>query len=76
MDRYRATNVLSSPILTLLFLCQNYHLIRHLYPGVPFYRYMRIWRAQKDALLKLGARDVSLLPRIPRLHRALRAAGL
>ena len=30
-DRYRATHILDIPWLTPLFLCQNYHLVHHLY---------------------------------------------
>ena len=60
-DRYKATLVRPSPLLTPLFLYQNYHLIHHLYPGVPFYRYGEIWRAQKDFLIAQGTEVRSLL---------------
>jgi len=54
-DRYRATHILADRWLTPLFLYQNYHLIHHLYPGVPFYRYARVWRAEERALIAKGA---------------------
>jgi ring-1,2-phenylacetyl-CoA epoxidase subunit PaaE len=36
-----------SPIL----LYQNYHLVHHLHPLVPFYRYIRVWRRNEEAYL-------------------------
>ncbi|MEM1152512.1 MAG: fatty acid desaturase [Pseudomonadota bacterium] len=35
-------------ILSPFFQYQNYHLVHHLYPGVPFYRYVKVWNARKD----------------------------
>lgn len=57
-DRYRATHVISLPLLTPLWLWQNYHLIHHLYPAVPCYRYASVWREERDALRAKGARDL------------------
>ena len=34
-------------LLTPVLLCQNYHLVHHLYPTVPFYRYLKVWNAKK-----------------------------
>lgn len=34
-------------LLTPLLLYQNYHLVHHLYPRVPFYRYLRLWRTRE-----------------------------
>ena len=55
-DRFAATRILIAPGLTGLFLFQNYHLIHHLYPGVPFYRYRKVFEARRDKLLAQGAR--------------------
>ena len=57
-DRFRATHVISLPVLTPLWLWQNYHLIHHLYPAVPCYRYAQVWEDEKTALLAKGARDL------------------
>ena len=34
-------------LLTPVLLYQNYHLVHHLYPTVPFYRYLKVWKARK-----------------------------
>lgn len=34
-------------LLTPLLLYQNYHLVHHIYPTVPFYRLLKIWKAKK-----------------------------
>jgi fatty acid desaturase len=40
--------------LTLPLLYQNYHIIHHLAPYVPFYFYSRLWYAYKDELTEKG----------------------
>lgn len=57
-DRYRATIVRESPWLTAILQFQNYHLVHHLYPGVPFYRYGKVWWAKRKELLDKGAKVV------------------
>lgn len=51
-----------SPIL----LYQNYHLVHHLHPVVPFYRYIAVWRRNEEkylegepALSTVGGRDIT-----------------
>lgn len=53
-NRYRATRnrVGSEWILTPLLLSQNYHLVHHLHPSVPFYRYVAAWRRNEAAYLE------------------------
>ena len=43
-DRYAATRAFPGPIKYVLSLGQSLHLVHHLYPGVPFYRYGRVLR--------------------------------
>lgn len=59
-DRYRASNVVSGRLVTAGLLCQNYHLVHHLYPSLPFYRYPRVWQAEKARLVARGARVLTL----------------
>jgi len=40
--------------LSPLLLYQNYHLVHHLHPLVPFYRYLRVWRRNENAYLDGG----------------------
>jgi len=55
---YLATNIRPtlSALMTPFLLEQNYHLIHHLYPRVPFYRYHKLWREIKPQLRQAGAR--------------------
>ena len=46
---------LSGKIFSWLYLYQNYHLIHHLYPRVPFYRYAHIYDVGEQSLRKEGA---------------------
>ena len=48
-DPYRATSnrVGLGWLLTPLLIYQNYHLVHHLYPAVPFYRNLKVWNARK-----------------------------
>jgi ferredoxin-NADP reductase/fatty acid desaturase len=55
-DPYRATVVYEQRWLTPLLLAQNYHLVHHLFPGVPFYRYGLVYRTLRQELLARGAR--------------------
>jgi fatty acid desaturase len=59
---YRATSVRLGAewLLTPLFIYHNYHLIHHLWPRVPFYRYGAVWRAKREMLASHQARVVSL----------------
>ncbi|WND03007.1 fatty acid desaturase [Temperatibacter marinus] len=49
-NRYQCTSnrVGLEWLLTPLFISQNYHLVHHIYPSVPFYRYLKIWNARLD----------------------------
>ena len=43
-DRYLATSASEGLLRYALTLGQSLHLVHHLYPGVPFYRYGVVWR--------------------------------
>ena len=45
VDRFAATHVFEGPLKYVLSLGQSMHRVHHLYPGVPFYGYARVWRA-------------------------------
>lgn len=49
-----------------LMLYQNYHLVHHLHPTVPFYRYLQVWRRHESryvdadpALSTLRGREIT-----------------
>lgn len=52
-NRYRATRnrVGMERLLVPVMLSQTYHLVHHLHPWVPFYRYAQAWRGNEDAYL-------------------------
>ena len=52
-NKYRATRnrVGLEKLLTPALLSQNYHLVHHLHPVVPFYRYLAVWRRNESAYL-------------------------
>ena len=39
-------------LLTPLLLYQNYHLVHHLHPVIPFYRYIAVWRRNEERYLE------------------------
>lgn len=47
-DPFKATLIRSGMewLITPLMACQNYHLVHHLYPTVPFYRYKKVWESK------------------------------
>ena len=38
-------------LLSPLMLYQNYHLVHHLHPTIPFHRYLAVWRRHEDRYL-------------------------
>ncbi len=53
--RYQHTRILTWPVLTPVLLAQNYHLIHHLHPGLPFYLYPRAFRMLHEELHSEGS---------------------
>ncbi len=58
-NAYRATAVRSSPWLTWAMLGQNFHLVHHLDPRIPFYRLSDVWRRDRLKMVENGAVDRS-----------------
>ena len=54
--RFLDTRVIEGRALCALLFCQNYHLIHHLYPRVPFYRYRTLFAVVRPELEREGAR--------------------
>ena len=49
-NRWKNARVYPSPILNLLILGQNYHLVHHLWPSIPWYKYQPAYYAAKPLL--------------------------
>ncbi|MCP4805119.1 MAG: hypothetical protein GY913_04370 [Proteobacteria bacterium] len=56
--RYVDTRAIPSKLLEVVLLGQNLHLVHHLWPSVPFYRYGAVFDASRDALAAKGAEIV------------------
>jgi ring-1,2-phenylacetyl-CoA epoxidase subunit PaaE len=39
------------PVMNAVLLYQNYHLVHHLHPLIPFYRYVSAWRRNEEDYL-------------------------
>lgn len=55
-ERYLDTRVYPSPVLNVVLLGQNYHLIHHAWVTVPWFRYQPVFEAARADLEALGAR--------------------
>ena len=49
-DRWKNARVYPGAVLNLLILGQNYHLVHHLWPSIPWYRYQPAYYATKSLL--------------------------
>ncbi|WP_299083143.1 fatty acid desaturase [uncultured Paraglaciecola sp.] len=54
-DRYKDTRIFPSKLLNLLLLGQNYHLIHHMFPRLPWYKYQEVYEKILPDLDKNGA---------------------
>lgn len=54
-DRWKNARIYPSPLLNILILGQNYHLIHHLWPSIPWYRYQGAYHATKPLLEAKGS---------------------
>lgn len=62
-ERYYHSRVVTFPGLAVPMLGQNYHLIHHLYPRIPFYRYGQCFWAIRPSLEARGCHILDLLKR-------------
>ncbi|MCL6415715.1 fatty acid desaturase [Aestuariirhabdus sp. Z084] len=60
--RYRNTRIYRAPGLKYLTLGQNYHLIHHMYPRVPWYHYERVFHEVRPELEANNAAIENLVP--------------
>ena len=56
---FQATTVHSSHWLTWLLLGQNFHLVHHLDPSIPFYKLENKWKTNRKDFIQRGAVDRS-----------------
>jgi len=79
-NRYRATRnrVGMERLLIPVMLSQTYHLVHHLHPWVPFYRYAHAWRGNEDAYLDQNPALATVFGRelTPEQYREWRAGRL
>ena len=66
-NAYRATSIRNGGewLLSPLMMYQNYHLVHHLYPNVPFYRMVKIWNSKLDEHLSNDPAVVTALGLYP-----------
>ena len=60
LGRWDNARIILGRGLNWLMLGQNYHLVHHLWPRVPFYRYEQVFRASREELEQHGAAIVDL----------------
>jgi beta-carotene hydroxylase len=53
-DRWKNARVYPSPILNVMIMGQNYHLIHHLWPSIPWYYYQKAYRVARPLLDEKG----------------------
>lgn len=58
-DRYLNTRIIDKKWLTPIMLYQNYHLIHHLYPRIPFYKYYEKYLEVKPLLKEKNSPGVN-----------------
>lgn len=51
-DNAARTAIVESPLFGLLFLNNNYHVVHHDHPGMPWYRIPTFFRANRDTILQ------------------------
>lgn len=64
-SRYRTARIMRAPAGKLLAMGHDVHLVHHLWPSVPFYRYGRLYRQIAPLLAARGVRIEGLVPQRP-----------
>lgn len=59
MERYLNTRVINIPGISAFLLSQNFHLIHHLYPNIPFYHYKNAYDEVEETIQKKGTTIVT-----------------
>lgn len=62
--RYRDTRESLFPFANFLLLGQNHHLIHHMMPGIPFFRYEATFHDIRPLLEQNGARIEGIIPQV------------
>jgi len=63
-DRWKTTQFLEFPVqmvFTWLMFFQDYHVVHHLWPTVPFYRYAQVWSKKKPEIQQKGVPPKKML---------------
>jgi beta-carotene hydroxylase len=60
--RYRNTRVSLFPFANFLLQGQNYHLIHHMMPAIPYFRYKAVFEELRPLLAEKGVRIGGLIP--------------
>ncbi len=58
-DRWKNARVYPNPILNILIMGQNYHLVHHLWPSIPWYNYQPAYYVMKPLLDEKGCYQTS-----------------
>ncbi len=59
MERYLNTRVIDVPGISVLLLSQNYHLMHHLHPSIPFYYYKNAYDELEEEIKEKGVEIIS-----------------
>ncbi len=54
-NRWKNARVYPNPVLNLLIMGQNYHLVHHLWPSIPWYKYKPAYEVMKPLLDEKGS---------------------
>lgn len=73
--RYRNTRVSLFPFANFLLQGQNYHLIHHMMPAIPYFRYKAVFDELRPVLEKKGVRIGGMIPDAARENAATLSAS-